>query len=135
MRRKIRTHKNSRVYRWILLLTLIAMLIVVIPPLAACEPCAELTIENRLDIDVTIVYGSIYSHGAYKESTVAVVPAGQTAETLCITLSPDISGVTIILKAVDEDGNIVWEKSWSFEEFRELEEVDWKVVVSPETGC
>lgn len=134
MRRKIRAHKGSWLYRGVLLLALITMLTAVTPSLTACEPGAQLIIENRLDIDVTIVHVAIYDSGSYDRRVIAVVPAGETEKTLGFTLSWDIIGNTISLEAWDGADNNVWQKSWSFEEFLELEEVDWKVVISPETG-
>jgi hypothetical protein len=134
MRRNIRVHKNSWLYRGILLLALVAIVMTVVPSLAACEPGARLIIENQLDIDVTIVHEAIFNNGSYDRRVIAVVPAGEMEETLGFMLSWDIIGNTILLEARDEADNIVWQKSWSFKKFLELEEVDWKIVVSPETG-
>ncbi|MGD9394233.1 MAG: hypothetical protein PVJ81_04715 [Dehalococcoidia bacterium] len=101
---------------------------------AACEPGAQLIIENRLDIDVTIVHEAIYSNGSHDRRIIAVVPAGETEETLGFMLSWDIIGNTILLEAVDEADNIAWQRSWSFEEFLKLRDVEWNIVVSPETS-
>jgi len=49
-------------------------------------------------------------------------------------LSPDQIGSTVVLKAEDPSGNIVRQRSWPFEEFWNLKDVGWKIVISPETS-
>ncbi len=131
---------NDKTYRryqkWICSLGLIVALLANVLMLTGCEPATQLTVENRMATDVTIVIQRFDKGGAPSDSeTLGTVPAGQTVELpALLTLSPDIIGWTVLLKAEDPSGNIVWQKKWPFEEFLKLEDVGWKIVVSPETS-
>jgi hypothetical protein len=132
-------NKNHRVGHWICLLGLIAVLAATTLLFASCaciaEPGASLTVENRFDFDVTIIHEGIYHEGEHSEPWImGVAPAGQTVETHGFTLRPGIIGETVIIKAEDSSGNVVWEKSWPYDEFVKLKDVDWKIVVGPEAS-
>ena len=135
---KIRENKSYRVGRWICLLSLIAVLTATALLFTSCfciaEPGARLNIENQFDFDVTIVQEAIHSNGEHYAESVGIAPAGQTVETRVFMVRPGIIGETVIIKAEDPSGNVVWQKSWPYDEFIKLEDVDWKIVVGPETG-
>jgi hypothetical protein len=129
-------NKNHRVGRWICLLGLIAMFAATTLLFASCaciaEPGARLTVENRFDFDVTIVQEATRSNGEHYAESVGIVPTGQTVETRVFMVSPGSLGETVIIKAEDSSENVVWEKSWPYDEFVKLKDVDWKIVVGPE---
>jgi len=125
--------------RWICLLGLIAVLTATTLLSTSClcivEPGAQLTIENRFDFDVTILHEGIYPDGRHTGlGTMCVAPAGQAIETRGFILGSGMIGETVIIKAEDPSGNVVWQKSWPYDEFIKLKDVDWKIVVSPETS-
>ena len=126
----------SRRYVWMYLVGLTVVLLASILMFTGCEPATRLTVENRMVTDVTVVIQRFDKGGAPSDSeTLGTVLAGQTVKLPpLLTLSPDIIGWTVLLKAEDPTGNIIWQKIWPFEEFVKLEEVGWKIVVSPETG-
>jgi hypothetical protein len=136
---KIILNKNYRVGRWICLLGLIAVLTATTLLFASCvciaEPGAWLTVENRFDFDVTIIREGIFSDGKHLEPRImGVAPAEQTIETQGFFLRSGMIGETVIIKAENPSGNVVWQKSWLYDEFIKLEDVDWKIVVGPETS-
>lgn len=116
----------------------LALTLVGVALLTACERGAHLTVENRMPVDVTIIHDGINQSGAYLGGfPLGTVPAGQTVTLRKRTLGlrQDLIGWTVILKAEDPSGKIVWQKSWSFHEFLQLEKVGWRITVSPETSA
>jgi len=114
---------------------LIIVLIATMPLLVACEPGTHIIAENRMATEITVLHEAINSKGkVFYSTTWGKVPAGQTAELKLIMLSRDQIGSTVVLKAEDPSGNIVWQRSWPFEEFWKLKDVGWKIVISPETN-
>jgi len=64
-----------------------------------------------------------------------MIPAGKTKPLeRGFMLRPSIIGYTITLMAKDPVGNVLWQKSWAYDEFIKLAEVGWKIVVGPETS-
>ena len=104
--------------------------------LTSCEPAIRLTVENKTVTEVTIIYQRFDKSGASSGTeTLGTVPAGKTVQLPALfTLSPDIIGWAMLVKAEDALGNIVWQKKWTFDEFVKLKDVGWKIVVSPETS-
>ncbi len=105
--------------------------------LTGCEPGAQLTVENQMTTEITVMSVRINESGtATDTATLGTVPPEQTLKLPAIfPLRPDIIGRTILIKTLDPSGNIVWQKSWTFEEFKKLKDVGWKIVVSPETNA
>ncbi len=138
--RKKWVDKNHQAYRWyrhwIFSLGLIIVFLVSILMFTACEEVAKLIVSNKMPTDVVIIHESIDTEGkVFLEEEIGMAPAKQTKEmTYALVLRRGIIGDTVLLKAKDPAGNIVWQKSWSFNEFYKLKEVSWKIVVSPETG-
>ena len=116
----------------------VVTLMVTVLVLTACiiEPSARVNVDNQMAIPVTIVHEGISEHGAhYSPVTLGTVPVGQTVTLpVVLILRRDIIGRTIVLRAQDSSGNVVWKKAWPFEEFVKLEQVGWKILVSPETS-
>jgi hypothetical protein len=136
--RMVSLNKSYRVGHWVCLLGLITVLTAMALLSASCvcvaEPGAYLTVENRFDFDITIVHEGIYSEGQHSEPWImGVVPAGETVKTHGFMISSGSLGETVIIKAEDPSGNVVWEKSWPYDEFVKLKDVDWKIVIGPET--
>jgi len=104
--------------------------------LTGCEPATQLTVENRMATQVTIIEEGINDEGIhFSPVTLGTVPSGQEVELpTIIPLRRGIIGWTMLIKAEDPSGNVVWHKSWSFDEFLKLKDVGWKIVVSPETS-
>lgn len=102
--------------------------------LAGCEQGFHLVVENQLSSDVTIIHEGIKKDGTYAEPQVLMtVPFGKTVKMdKSLLLRPASIGYTVILKAEDPSGKVVWEKSWPYEEFKKLEDVDWKIIIEPQ---
>ena len=121
------------------LILFMCILISVIGLTSACDYSVELNITNQLSIDVKMVYSQYYKsfdsptpYGSYVISD--IIPAGQTGK-LRTGIINGISGAPkVVLKAEDPSGNVVWQKTWTGKEFGKLEDVGWKVEVSPETS-
>ena len=105
--------------------------------LPACEPGARLTAENRFPFDVTVTIQPIHEDGRPRVTgIVGIAPAGQTVVLeRGVILNRGNMGDTVVLRAEDPGGKVVWEKSWPFDEFRKLEDVGWKIVIGPDTGA
>ena len=104
--------------------------------MVACEPGTSLVIENQTPDQVTIFHEGIYDSGRFIGfANLGTVPAHQTVDLVRqVVLSPDIAGDIVALEARDASGAVVWGKEWTFDEFLDLEETDWKICVCPETG-
>jgi hypothetical protein len=103
----------------------------------------HLVFENRMPTDVTIVNQDLNDYGEqFHEETLGTVPAGQTENMTLVIPAWKGSGAdslkrshtaTIQLKAADPAGSVVWQKSWSRNDFWDLKKEGWKIVISPET--
>ena len=137
---KMRADKSYQVYRgnqnWVCLFGLITILLAIVLMVTSCEPAVRLSVENLMVTDVTIVIQRFDKDGAPSDSEIlGTVPTGQTVKLPPLfTLSPDIIGWFVLLRDGDPAGNVVWQKSWPFEEFLKLRDVGWKIVISPETS-
>lgn len=120
----------------ICLLGLIIVLAASVLALTGCEPATRLTVENQMQTELKIIHQAIYQNGSRSvESVVGTVPQGQTVQLPGLfTLSQDIIGDIVLIKAEDPTGVVVWQKSWSFDDFLKLKDVGWKIVISPETS-
>ena len=103
--------------------------------LSACEPGAKLIVENRFSTEVTIMYEGTFKTRPPERANWGIVPAGEVRPLAKgFWLNPHAVGYTIWLQALDQSGNVLWQKTWTFEEFVKLEDVGWKIVVGPETS-
>jgi len=103
--------------------------------LTACEKGARLIIENQTPTDVTIVHEGTFKGRRVGGAILGTVPAGQTVQLRKIlVLREGIIGEVVLLKAIDPSGNIVWRKTWFIRDFAKLEEVGWKITISPENS-
>ena len=128
---------NNRAYPrfriWICPVGLTALLLVSILTFIACDPSTTLIIENKMPTDIVIFHEDINSEGkSLGQGELGKIPANQTAETHYAIFLGTL-GETVIIRAEDSSGNIVWQKNWTADEFLELVDEGWKIVVSPET--
>jgi hypothetical protein len=94
---------------------------------------------------VTIVNQDLNNDGEqFYEESLGTVPAGQS-ENLTLVI-PTAKGrtadgwertdaATIQLKAEDPAGSVMWQKSWSRDDFYDLKKEGWRIVISPETNA
>jgi hypothetical protein len=40
----------------------------------------------------------------------------------------------VIISAEDSSGNVVWQHTWTVEEFTKLGDIGWKIIISSETN-
>lgn len=100
----------------------------------------NLVFESQMSTDVTIVNQELNKDGEqiYKE-TLGTVPAGRTDNLTLVIPIPKADNFresmvdTIQLKAADGAGSVLWQKSWSMNEFYDLRKEGWRIVISPET--
>ncbi|MFC2018021.1 hypothetical protein ACFLTQ_01800 [Chloroflexota bacterium] len=99
----------------------------------ACIGSARITVENQTSVDLTIIHEAYEKDGKTFDSySLGMVPAGQTVKLdKAIVLSKDSAGWTVVLKAEDTSGKVIWQGVWFYEEFLDLEDVDWKITISP----
>ncbi|MBM4462211.1 MAG: hypothetical protein FJ012_02595 [Chloroflexi bacterium] len=102
---------------------------------SACQESVRLTVENQTSIDLTIMHEAYEKDGkTFDRVSLGMVPAGQTVKLhQWITLTRSTLGWTVVLKAEDPSGQVIWQRSWSFKEFLELKKVGWKITISPES--
>ena len=98
--------------------------------LTACEEDAKLTVENQMSVDIMIIHVAINKQGEQSlREVLGTVPAGQTIKLqYAIFLRRSVAGWTVLLKAEDPSGDIVWEESWPFDEFLKLKDVGRKML-------
>jgi hypothetical protein len=119
----------------IYLIILICMLILVTLTSMACDFSVDIKVENKMPIDITIVYTQYKQDSTiYFSRTSDVIPSGQTG----IVKSGIINGISVIPKIVfqakDSSDNVVWQKSWTGTEFGKMAESGHlNIVVSPGT--
>jgi hypothetical protein len=136
---------------WIILAVLFVVFLV-LPAVAylaqrgSCLPVPEyrLVFENQMSVDVTIVNEDMNKNGEqFYQETLGTVPAGQTEKLTMVLPMPKGHSLdslnqtrvtTIQLKAEDPAGSVVWQKSWSKDEFWDLKKEGWRIVISPETN-
>ncbi|MBM4462210.1 MAG: hypothetical protein FJ012_02590 [Chloroflexi bacterium] len=114
----------------------IAISVVLAVVAVACLGSARLTVENQMPVDLTIIHEPYGRDGKLSDVAVVLgmVPAGQTVKLdEPIVLSEGTAGWTVVLKAEDPSGQVIWQRSWSFKEFRELKKVGWKITIPPLT--
>ncbi len=101
----------------------------------ACIESTRLTVENQTSVDLTVIHESYGSDGELIRSrSLGVVLARQTVKLdEPIVLSKDTAGWTVVLKAADSSEQVIWQGTWSYEEFTELEDVDWEITIPPPT--
>jgi hypothetical protein len=129
--------QKLRHYRmWLTLFCLLAMFTIGVIVLTACEPTAQLTVESKMPTNIVIVHEAInYKGVVFFRQELGTVPAGQTVKLQrYLLLNRDLVGWVVKLSAEDPSGKVVWQKTWDFEDFFKLEDVGWKIVVSPETN-
>jgi hypothetical protein len=103
-----------------------------------CDYSAKLTFENRTSTNLTIKYNQsqidhieLYQYDDFLD--LGTISAGQT-ETLIGPIMGGMGAVPkVFLKAADPSGNIVWQNTWSGEDFFKLDEKGFKVVIDPRT--
>jgi hypothetical protein len=102
----------------------------------ACEPAVRLTVNNQMNTDLMIITEALDQKGLNMRIRVlGNAPADQdTFLPQSLALMQVVIGWTVILKGEDTSGVILWQKSWLFEDFIELEDVGWKITISPETN-
>ena len=113
-------------------ISILAVLVVLCASvLSACEPLILLTVENNTSTDLVIVKEAMDQDGViFSRVEMGRIPANQTARTeYAFFPDPKVIGWTMTLKAQDDSGNIVWEKSYTFDEFRALDWATWKIVI------
>ncbi len=140
---------------WITVAVALLFVFVILPGglylLVAVGPCQpkdeyyHLIFENQMPMDVTILNQDFNEDGEQiYEETLGTVPAGQTENlTLVIPYPKPKFGspnsikrsfpATIQMTADDLAGSVVWQKSWSMNEFYDLRKEGWRIVISPET--
>lgn len=121
-------------------------LLVTVGPCQPKDGYYHLVFENQVSTDVTIVNQELNDEGEQiHEETLGSIPAGQTENLTLIIPTPNLKPrnvddfkrsvvATIELKAKDVVGSVVWQKSWSLDDFYDLRKEGWKIVISPETN-
>ena len=99
----------------------LGMLILVIGTAVGCSSTVDLKLKNGLSSDVNISYSYYKDSGIPAVSRVSdTLRAGQSG-TLPTGISENDSTITkVVIQAMDAKGNIVWEKTWTGEEFNKL---------------
>ena len=138
---------------WITVAAVLVLFFVILPAVAylvgptTCIPKEKeycLVFESQMSVDVTIVNQELNKNNEqlYQE-TLGTVPAGQTENLTLVMPNPKGRTVdsvlgslveTIQLKAADGAGSVLWQKSWSIDEFYDLRKAEWRIVISPETN-
>ena len=135
---------------WITVGVALLFFFVVLPAAAyalrgPCTPRMDhrLVFENQMSTDVTIVNQDLNDKGEqFYEETLGTVPAGQTEKLTLVIPNPKgrtidsvkrSSTATIQVTAEDPAGSVVWQKSWSLDDFYDLKKEGWRIVISPET--
>ncbi len=123
----------------------VAYLLFVVGPCQPKDEYRHLVFENQMPTDVTILNQDFNEDGEQiYEETLGTVPAGQTENLTLVIPFPKLKGrtadsikrsllATIQVTADDLAGNVVWQKSWSMNEFYDLRKEGWRIVISPET--
>jgi len=138
---------------WITVAAVLVLFFVVLPALmyivarSSCLPKEKdyhLVIESQIPTDVTVMNQEMNDEGErIYEETLGSVPAGQTENLTLVMPLPKVSTTdsikrsmvaTIQLEAKDPAGNVVWQRSWSMDEFYDLRKAEWRIVISPETN-
>jgi hypothetical protein len=92
-----------------------------------------LVFESQMSVDVTIVnqetLGTVPAGQAENLTLVMPNPKGRTADSVLGSLVD-----TIQLKAADGAMSVLWQKSWTRDEFHDLRKAEWRIVISPETN-
>ncbi|MFC2018019.1 hypothetical protein ACFLTQ_01790 [Chloroflexota bacterium] len=114
-------------------IAILAIAVILAAAAGACEDSADLIIDNRTSVDLTIIHEALDKDGKLLHRVaLGTVSAEQTAKMdQTITLRRDHIGWTVVLKAEDTSEQVVWQRTWSYEEFLDLEDVDWKITISP----
>ena len=101
--------------------------------IAACEPGAELTFENRTNVDVSVFHEAVYlPSGNSRRIRLGDVPAGHIVKPeVVVVLLRSTAGDRLVFKAEDAAGRVIWQQTWSFEEFLDLERSDWYICICP----
>jgi hypothetical protein len=102
---------------------------------AVVDQYSVITVENHTATQVTILYNEDQIEGnGYKYSdflNLGTIPAGQTAE----LRGPILGGIGAVPKvyliAEDSFGKIIWEDTWSGEEFYDLNTQGLRVILNP----
>ena len=130
----MKSSRKLKGYRiWLSLFCLIAVLGALV--FSGCEPAARLTVENHFSTQVTIRWEATFKSRPPNETYMGTVPAGETRQLeQGFLINPGDTGDIIKLTATDPSDKVVWQKTWTYEEFIKLEEVGWKIVVGPETS-
>lgn len=115
-----------------------------------CWPTLEdeyrvVAFENQMPTDVTIADQKLNKDDKLiSGETLGAVPAGQTENLTLVIPAPDMKNRnvdtmkrsvvdSILVTAEDSAGSIVWQKSWSMDDFYALRKDGWRIVISPET--
>ncbi len=129
------THRHVRyLLNLVILLCFICILIAGTILFASCDPVANVIVENRMPTDIVIIHESIDQQDKIVLHEELGRVSAQQTEQLRYAIWP--TNNTVLLKAEDPSGKVIWQKSWPGYEFFDLEDVGWKrkIVVSPETG-
>ncbi len=96
----------------------------------ACDPGALLTVENRINTDVTLYRLGVVEPVAGRWVELGRVKAGETKRLGFGTfVSRTYTGDPILFQARDATGFPVWEKAFEFDEFRKLKAVQWRICI------
>jgi len=102
----------------------------------SCDFVVNLNIENHMPFDIQVIYSEHYSNGRviYRHAS-DIIPVGKTG-TIGSGIINGISAVAqIVLQAEDPSGKVVWQKTWSGQEFGKLATSGpFNIIVSPETN-
>lgn len=125
------TPKPLNIVTAMVLVLLFAMLVTN----TGCELVANLIINNQTNMPLTISDDALDKNWILMHSYVlgTALPGEETTMS-GLTIRRDIAGWTVRLKATDSNGEVVWQRDLSFEDFYKLEDVGWKITISPETN-
>ena len=121
-------------YKWGYLLSFALLLSLYVIVTASCDGNARLTVENQMNTEIIIFHEDISGSGdSLIREEIGRVPANQTAE-MQYDIFLGTLGETVIIQAEDLQRNIIWQRSWTREEFLKINDVKWNIIVSPETN-
>jgi len=106
--------------------------------LVACivEQSVHLNIENQLSTDITLNFYTSQQNGQLSVPRhLGVILTGQTGKTTGTIILGGIGAEPkVIIQAEDSSGRVIWQKTWTGEEFVKLKDTGWKIVVSSDTS-
>jgi hypothetical protein len=127
---------HNKVYYFIDLVIFFCVLVGIWGTMSACvDYSVDLVVENRLTIDVKVVYSHHYNDGTVNfVHTSGNIAIGSTGKVKTGIINGISTVPQIVLQAEDSSGKVVWQKTWTGEEFVKLKDVGWIIVISSETN-